>query len=407
MYSYKINSLSLIQYFYNKYQNPLIRACINFNNHINKDSFFNAIDNLLVEFPILKCTFNKETLKWDNKNFTSKDLITIVSSSNSDSIYTKNYLINKIDPLHDPQLKIFLIRQDKKDSLVFIINHMICDGTGFKEYLYEICRLYNSNKKIEFSHENSMNLLINKFSLSEKFKIILKKKNKLIKNSDLLLPLKNDNSNAKIFICKIPYYKFKKIKLLCKTNNFTINDVLLTAYIRSLYKFTQKNIISIPCPMDMRKFLSKDKIYFDNLVDYCVCTIKVKENESFLCTLQKVSNSMKYNKVNLAYLKDFILLDFAKNILPKKIIQKLISVPMVSYTNLGIIDKFKLNFNNASITSAYITTAIKHPPAFQLSISTFNDECYLSCSSYLSTEDEVFIVKFLKNIISEITDSFI
>ncbi|HRN17137.1 MAG TPA: hypothetical protein PLF38_08850, partial [Xylanibacter oryzae] len=72
------------------------------------------------------------------------------------------------------------------------------------------------------------------------------------------------------------------------------------------------------------------------------------------------------------------------------------------YTNLGVIDERRLYFGNHNIESAYITTAIKKNPYFQLSVSTFKDRCTLSASLFAAEEDVKLVNEILDNIKNEL-----
>lgn len=59
-------------------------------------------------------------------------------------------------------------------------------------------------------------------------------------------------------------------------------------------------------------------------------------------------------------------------------------------TNIHIIDKDKLIFDDVKIKDAFITPAIryKYPPSFQMAVSTFNDCMTYSISLYGSESDK-------------------
>ncbi|MDE7205873.1 MAG: hypothetical protein K2N90_01700, partial [Lachnospiraceae bacterium] len=52
----------------------------------------------------------------------------------------------------------------------------------------------------------------------------------------------------------------------------------------------------------------------------------------------------------------------------------------ISYTNLGIVDRKRLRFENCEVETCFVTGSYRKMPDFQLSISTFNRVCTLNCT---------------------------
>ena len=82
----------------------------------------------------------------------------------------------------------------------------------------------------------------------------------------------------------------------------------------------------------------------------------------------------------------------------KEVLSKKISVPMTSYTNLGKIDEARLTFQEASVSDAFIVTAAKLVPYFQLAVSTYKNRCTLSVCTYASGKSYDLICSVMNNI---------
>lgn len=100
------------------------------------------------------------------------------------------------------------------------------------------------------------------------------------------------------------------------------------------------------------------------------------------------------------------MLETVFHILPFRLLQyifpKVFTVPVLSYTNLGTINKEKLCFSDIQVKDGYITGAIKFVPYFQIAASTFNDRMTLSCNLYGTPQDWKRISDFLDLIHQEL-----
>jgi NRPS condensation-like uncharacterized protein len=129
--------------------------------------------------------------------------------------------------------------------------------------------------------------------------------------------------------------------------------------------------------------------------------------ESFDETLHQVSARMRAQKGSDACLKGPMLYHMKFHFLPfiivRKLFNKISPVSVISYTNLGILDNSNFRFGSLEIKDAFISTAVKNAPYFQLTVSTFNGRCTMTSSLHGTEEDRKnvnrlfdFIQKILK-----------
>lgn len=69
--------------------------------------------------------------------------VTVVSDLQDTDAAAMAALAETIDPEAGPQIRLTLVRKTEKDILCVVVNHMICDGAGLKEYLYLLASLHN------------------------------------------------------------------------------------------------------------------------------------------------------------------------------------------------------------------------------------------------------------------------
>jgi NRPS condensation-like uncharacterized protein len=79
-------------------------------------------------------------------------------------------------------------------------------------------------------------------------------------------------------------------------------------------------------------------------------------------------------------------------------------VPVTSYSNLGVLNEERLRFAGGEIANASLATAVKRPPYYQLSLSTWRDTCTLSCCVDISVEDRETARRALEETIKDFTN---
>lgn len=411
----KAQAFDCMQYFYGAVQEPRIRCYIKFQSRINESTLNRAVNLSLGAIPILGCIFDKKHHCWKDCAFTADDIIRVIEVSKGDESTALKLLLTNIDISREPQLKILIIREEKHDTLCIIINHMVSDGAGFKEYLYLLCDLYSKcdkysdyNTKPKPLGRRNLNQLLQNFSCKEKLKILFSKSSHNIPDSAMIMPIKGDSTNPLIVITRLEKDQFCTIRNFAKEMGASINDILLTAYIRVLHRVTRCGEITVPCPVDLRKYKSKNQqCGICNLTSNYFCSVEIPIDETFEETLQKVSVQMRIQKESDTCLKGPMLFHIIFHTLAIQTVQKIFyktsPVPVTSYTNLGIIDDAKFNFGNTTIDDAFISTAVKKAPYFQLSVSTYQGLCTLTSSFYGTENDRNIINDFLTQIKNELT----
>lgn len=410
----KAETFDIMQYFYGIAHHPLIHCLIHFSAYIDEKALKKAVMLSLNTVPIIGCCFDISSGKpvWESRGFTGEDIVHIVKTGSEEPGLEKKLLASDIDAACGPQLKIYIIRHEKHDTLCIIINHMVCDGAGFKEYLYLLSNLYtqctNNLEHIEVpeSYQRSTAPLFDSFNLHGKLKILSSKYDIPKQKSKSGYYLHGNEDNPFFVTTGISAEQLESIKEYAKKHGASVNDMIVTAYVRTLRKALGKDNIVIPCPVDLRKYVTcGKKLGITNLTSNYICDVTICEKDTFKDTLMKVSGQMKAQKSGTNCLKPVMLLEFAFHALPfktmQKVFHKVFTIPVISYTNFGIIDEKMLSFGCIPISDIYMTGAIKHVPYLQIAVSTFDDNCTLSCNLYGTSQDKIKIEELLENIKKE------
>lgn len=402
--AYKAEAFDVVQLILSKHHDHQMHGVIKLNGHIDYEILKKAVMESARDLPHIFCKFEKKGYKeyWIRGNFTDEDIVKIKESDLSQK-QIMQVVTKATDTFIGPQLCITILRGASKDVLSIVMNHMLCDGSAFKSYIYLVCSLYNniitnnSNSLRYKSDVRGLDALI--YSIKGK----LNYKNIKVKNDNNLIELEGNIKRPFIALEKISREQFMVIKDFAKRKKVTINDVFMSAYIFELKKTFGLSISNMTGTVDLRKYLKDKKSEgLCNLSSFITCNIDSEQDLSFDNILTQVSESMKEQKESTNCLKSVILLNRAQKYLPynmfKRIISKGLKNPPIAFTNIGILEKQLLEFQGLKVTEAFITGAIKYVPNFQMAVSTFDNEVTLSINLYGSEKDEEKINLFLKNL---------
>lgn len=380
---------------------------------LDLNRFKQAVNLSANAFPLIRSSFNetKSQAYWEDKGYTADDMVKLLETSTTDKNINE-FICKEIDALNGPQLKIEIIRDDKNDTLCVLINHMLCDAAGFKDYLYMLSDIYsnmkeNSNYFPAPMGNRRISQIFKAFSLRNKLKIIFSK-NDMFSLDPAKFELEKNLSTPFIEIRTISKERFRQIKAYAKKHSATVNDVILTAYLRVLFQIFDR-VVTITCTVDMRKYLPNRRA--DGICNLCTnltCNIGSELGTEFEKTLIKVKRTMDKEKSNIACVKSISILEKFFDVFPYKlardIIKKRFTNPLIAFTNIGILAKTRLVFGKVEITKAYMTGSIKYSPYFQLAISTFDDQATLSVNLYGTQSDRTTISFFLDKLVQELND---
>ncbi len=406
----KTEALDMLQYFYRTVHDPLIRGLIRFSGQLDEAALKKAVSLSKAALPLLGCCFDTAARRprWKEMGFSGADIVQVIEAGPDPAAQAEKLLASTIAIAREPQLKIFLLRDrpQARDTLCIIINHMACDGAGFKEYLYLLGDLYTRCHdgcepvpRPESASRSAMQLFA-RFGIMERLLILLSKNPFSVPQNGLSYPLQGDAGHPFLVTRRIASENFLRVKGYAKGQGVTVNDLLLTAYVRVLRQVTGRDTITVPCPVDLRKYLApRQKYGICNLTGNLTCNVTLRENEAFADTLLKVAAQMNEQKSRTDCLKGILLLELIHRVLPfravQKILRKLYRIPVISFTNLGIIDQELLHFGDSGVSDAFITGAVKYVPYFQIAVSSYNDQCTLSSNLHGTAQDKLAIEQFL------------
>ncbi len=326
---------------------------------------------------------------------------------------------SRIDESAGPQVKVCLLGSGHS-SVALTMNHMVSDAAGFKEYLYFLCEIYTGiiadprYKPITLAADRSMRVVLERFNLSIKLKSLLSQSKDNNRSGGHLFPLSSgEDVHPFILTSKLGRERFKAVEGYFRARGATLNDGVLTAYYRCLFRrlaLSSGADLCIPVMVDMRRYLGEAGGFrgLANLSSTVITCLEYRPDERFDETLGRIKGVMDGKKNSDIGLNGFIKLDLIHRLLPTGIANRLLrstlNNPLICMTNVGMLDSTRISFGDLKPSDAFLCGSIKHKPHFQLAMSSYDGELTLSSNLYGDASDRERVSSFLEEVIREFPD---
>ena len=411
-----------IQFFLRSYADQQMRFAIFLGQHIDFEILKKAMRMTIYAEPVFSCYY-MEDLKsswWQKQdNIDESMLIDLVESDSDPEIEISAFLTTEIRPFSFPIVRARVIRGKQKDILCINMNHTPTDGAGLKQFTKKLALTYTNlikNQDFEVKPnlrgDRSLKQVTDNFSFLQKIKFthegFRSPKRGLTWSFDWTRT--NDNDLKFISTMKIDSGIFDRIKSYSKLNNATINDVVLTAFIRSFAATNSRNHYAakpVIVPVDLRKYVKPaPDPAICSLTGSLVCNIGRIAGESFSDTLGKVREEMNKKKDSHAEMNRILQISVLSKLMPySKLKEQLMNVkmpPIPLVTNVGIINEADINFNNIVVEDAYVTGAISLKDYFSMAYSTFHKAITFSIGFAGGEDQHQKAEEFLNNLKTEL-----
>jgi len=375
-----------------EYSDHQIRCTIEFEEKINAKVLKKAAELLIKTVPILSRTYKDHGDKsyWEDADPTNvQDLFAVTDSKEE----FDRFIASRTNEASGPQIKFCLFQEDR-DVLAAVINHMVSDAAGFKECMYLFADIYsNLIKNPDYKPDSIIDGdrgfkdIVSKFSLIKKGQMILFDRRDSNQESGCEYPMSREGEMFPFVVSReITPETYGNMRNCCRNRKVTMNDLILTAYFRSLSEKLnmQGKELDVPIMIDMRKYLD-DKSFraLANISSTTIVRISVPSDEDFGTTLDKVSAVMRLKKAGNLGITTFIKLDAGSKV-PLinflKTMQKTLRNPKICMTNIGVLDSSRLVFENSKVINAVMFASLKYHPYFQISVTSFNDKMTLGAA---------------------------
>lgn len=379
---------------------PFLYCHLEVDGHIDIDRMKTAVQQSGKYVPEIFCTFDFRFYCFREAGFTADD---VFIEKAQETAWEKQWDLSK-----NTQLKISIKHGEGTDKLTVGMSHVLSDGRGFLQYLYLLSALYNgsfSDREIK----NCRNILPSLKHIRVRTptqQTMQEMKRKQIKPLSLCpYPSADTLFSVTETLTK---EEFTALHGKARRGKVSLNDVFLAAYARVIGKSQDIPVVVLPCPADLRNLWSgKPALTVANMTGlYRRLTVEVKPEYTFDMVLLQVHLEMKMQKERFRCLESLWKLEYAFRKLPLGLLEKIVrrQYPLlpVSYTNFGNIEEQLLRFGEHSVKNCYLTGTYRQWPDFQLSVSSFQNQCTLNCTVKGDSRTKEAAEDFLRQIKKEL-----
>jgi NRPS condensation-like uncharacterized protein len=400
-----------------------LHCVLRFEHRLDAASLKRAVMASIEAFPILATRYISGVRpRWtslDPEDFDSAFVTAQVEAEFED------FVASKVDEGIGPQVRVCLLDSMPSSSIALKMNHMVCDAADFKTYLYFLSRIYTQVLRDPDyqvrpdtgvranTADRSVHCVLKRFHFGVRLKSLLLQSGENNRSGRLRFPL-GASAQTQPFILtrKLGRERTSALKRYGRAKGATLNDVVLTAFYRCLFRrlaLHPGRLLRVPVMVDMRRYVTEQSGLqsLSNLTSTVSTQLECRPTELFEDTLARVKAIMDHRKRSNAGLNGLIKLDRVYRILGNRIANRLLiwklKHPLISMTNTGILDPAQLWFGDRRPCDAFLCGSIKCKPYFQLAISSYDGALTLSTTLLGSEDDRDRILSFFDELDEELS----
>ena len=411
-----------MQFLFRNYYDRMIHFYLKFQSPLDFKALSKAYKYIVDRVGVLHSSFVNNPIIpfWKvNYDYSEEDII-VFKQSDDPQKDAFEFLTQEISVKEKVQIKAALIRgADGSDTLVQVLNHMCMDGPDTKEFLMLVQKAYaqimaGQEPDVEVKNgDRSHYQCYSLYNEEEKKKALGLYKNVSMVKHQIKFPYtKKDKKKDRSRILRrvIDTEKFARLKDMSKRAGVTLNDVLLVAYMRSLYRacnIPDEQNVSVPCMVDLRRHIKGGKSFgFSNHIGFMICTAHGNSDDyaKMFADIKKQSDEAKDDPYFGLY--SLPLLNLAYTIFPQCLAEIAIGLgytnPYTGMSNLGLLKETDFVFNGQTPSDLFITGAVKSIPYLQLAISTYRSQMTLTIAVKCKDEDEKALTVLIDDVVGEL-----
>lgn len=371
-----------------------IRAVISFSDRIDSQRLCGAIRQTFACAPVLGCRYVPLGClsRWESlPSYADEKVLTIGGPLVS-------ALADIPDPHRGPQIRAHILREPSGDTLVLTINHMACDGGGFKEYLYLLAQAYRGEPLPSYAGASRrLADALRAVPLRQRAMALLRRSQGYARTPPLLQP---GGEDTRVRLHTLRLDDISRLHQFCRKYSLTINDMVLALFAWAVYEVAPQpcETLSIQTMVDLRRYAAHGGLSpFANFSS--METVHAARFDDVVSLAQAIAAQMCVLKAAGSGLRNITMLSALLGGLPRPlshaILTHAISAFSLSTSNLGVLDAARLRFGDLPVAGAYILTSIKLQPALQLSFSTFGETMTLSILGRYSAQNSALVERLL------------
>lgn len=278
--------------------------------------------------------------------------------------------------MRGPQLKLYLQPQGEQQRLTIIMSHILSDGAGFKSLLYLLVTSYNQGAAAIVGQHNEQNIALVQDLVDQFGQAVLQVSDH--PQRPLFLPqlVEQDTVTYHVDGVQLSRAETGHLMTIAKTQHVTLNDLFMAAFGQIVQQYSGVTDLTLACPTDMRQFFpASPALRVANFTARYNLALNNTLTLPLIGLVQKVHQQMQLFKANKQFLQSVAdLLKRAQSDSIAKLQQVAEAnyhVRPIAYTNFGVIDAERVQFNGTSVSKFLLTGSFRRAPMFQVAVSTF------------------------------------
>ncbi len=376
----------------------------------NEEILKTALTELFKAAPIFHSKFHDNHIvpKWIVCDYDIDEAVKFEKTTNIEE-NSYDFLTKGIELSDNIQMKIAVFHNDDKCAICFRWNHMIIDGGGFKQFAYDLIKAYN---EIEKTGSCSRDFRRGSRAYTDVYSDFDKKTakkaklqflgNTLKEKKTLPFTPKSEDDKVILVVKNFSSDAFSNAKNVAKQVGATVNDSLVAAYIRAVYKVADiypSESVGISCAVDLRRYIKDiNKIGYTNHTTFMPCVVKCM-GENYIDTVRAVSECTKKAKEdNFLGLHGIPLLNIGYSTMihaqAELVIKQFYSNANLALSNVGNIGKNVFNISGHEPTYGFGAGGAKIKPCAAVTAVTINNNLTITMAIQGNKYDKTMVEKF-------------
>lgn len=392
-----------------------IQIVMEFEGRIDAARLERSMRLLLDAEPILGCQFVGHPWRpyWERRNDLDQLVLCPVTETTRPSQDAMAFAARSIDSGSGAQVQARVFRGER-DTLCIKVDHTATDATGAKEVTYKLADIYRrlgddpAYRPTPNSHgSRSQDQVLSRFSLWEKWHAV-----RLTPSTapEWGFPSNGgEETTGRAFVVRrLSPECLAALRKYGKHRRATVNDLLITAFYRSLFEVIKPVVgppLAVMIPVDLRRYLPSGKAgAICNLSGAFLPSVARIPGESFEQSLGRVCSAVNAMKASRAGLGGVISLSLAlrAGFGPMGLVARQMRGQSVRHgtanpvlSNFGLIDADLLSFGEVTLRDAYMLGPTLFAPGLMLAVSTFAGQMAFAIGAAVAATESCWVACLL------------
>lgn len=399
------------QYLFRNYYDRMMHCALYYDGEPDADALRRALTFQIERVPVLHSRYHNNPLEpyWTVEEWNIDDVLRVERVDEIEPAVMA-FVEQRIPIESNTQLRVGLFLAGGKSALAVVVNHMCFDGGDLKYFVIKLCENYtklvsgDQNMEIK-SGSRAYSMVYSSMSDedSKAAKSLYRNISEVKSKHRFPLTEKREGDRNRIIKHKFGKAEFAAARAAGKAMGFTVNDIILAAYIRALYEFgvcRDGEPLTVPCMVDLRRHMKGggSETGLTNHTGFMTVTVDGagKDMREAMDIVAKAMERNKHDKFLGLY--GLPLLNLAYSLFPHFLAEPVIRLgydnPLIGMSNIGSINPADYALGELKPCDGFYTGAVKGKPYMQLALTTFEGEVTFSIAITGNEEDEKIVEEF-------------